>query len=109
MSTQETQTYFCVFKKGETRGPVAMFLYESDQLEWHLNPELFSNARRRIATSERPIRVIDESEIERVRSAVVIAAIRFSEMTHEDCYEPMMELDAAVKAYKALRKKNPNA
>lgn len=50
-----------------------------------------------------------ESEIERARSEVIIAAIRFSESSTDGCYEPMMELDTAVKAYKSLRNKDQNA
>lgn len=55
------ETYVAIFKKGHDR-PVAFFLDPQDAAEWHANPELYSNARRRLDFSQQPPAVLGEAQ-----------------------------------------------
>lgn len=46
----KTETYTAVYKKGSAL-PVALFIDPQDASEWHANPELYSNCRRRVIIS----------------------------------------------------------
>lgn len=46
----KAETYIAVYKKGVAL-PVALFIDPVDADEWHANPELYSNCRRRVLIS----------------------------------------------------------
>jgi len=67
------ETYTAIYKKGGVDVPVALFLNPDDATEWHANPELYSNCRRRVIISPvpKPKAVAPETEAMRLLRILV--------------------------------------
>lgn len=75
-----TTTYVAVYKAGE-KWPTAFFLDPEDARQWHDNPEVFSNARRRVEMGPPFVLVSHEP-----RCAAEVLLERIVNGSDEECF-----------------------